>query len=191
MDSNPGYNSTPPEPGGSAIYFDGSSSRRRAVTLAFKDRLEFSEPAEAAIDWSYADIRRADSRPGILRLTCRTAPTLARLEIRDAALAAELISRCTRLDENVPGRHGVATIICWSLAAAVSIVVVVLFGVPLAADRLTPLVPPSFERRLGEVADGQVRGAVRRQDLRSWIGTAGLCEACERGPRVRGARRIG
>jgi len=34
---------------------------------------------------------------------------------------------------------------------------VVLFGVPLAADRLTPLVPDSFERRLGEVADSQVR----------------------------------
>jgi Zn-dependent protease with chaperone function len=31
------------------------------------------------------------------------------------------------------------------------------FGVPLVADRLTPLVPQSFERRLGEVADGQVK----------------------------------
>jgi predicted Zn-dependent protease len=34
---------------------------------------------------------------------------------------------------------------------------VVLFGVPLAADRLTPLVPPAFERRLGDVAEGQVK----------------------------------
>ena len=33
----------------------------------------------------------------------------------------------------------------------------VLFGVPLAADRLTPLVPDSFERRLGDVADSQVK----------------------------------
>jgi hypothetical protein len=146
--------SAQPEP--TAIYFDGMSSRRHQVRLAFKDRLEFSEPGEAAIDWSYADIRRDDDRPGILRLTCLTAPMLARLEIRDPALAAELISRCTRLDENVPGRHGVAAIVGWSLAAAISIVVVLLLGVPLAADRLTPLVPPSFERRLGEVADRQV-----------------------------------
>ena len=51
----------------------------------------------------------------------------------------------------------VATIIGWSLAAAVSIIAVVLFGVPLAADRLTPLVPDSFERRLGDVADSQVK----------------------------------
>ena len=33
----------------------------------------------------------------------------------------------------------------------------VLFGVPLAADRLTPLVPQALEQRLGEVADGQVK----------------------------------
>jgi Zn-dependent protease with chaperone function len=86
-----------------------------------------------------------------------TAPGLARLEIRDGAVAAELISRCTRLDENFPGRHGIARIVGWSLAAAVSIVAVVLFGVPLAADRLTPLVPQVFERRLGDVAEGQVK----------------------------------
>ena len=93
----------------------------------------------------------------MLRLTCLTAPALARLEIRDAALAAELIARCPRLDENAPGRRGVGAIVGWSLAAAVSIVAVVLFGVPLAADRLTPLVPQAFERRLGDVADGQVK----------------------------------
>jgi Zn-dependent protease with chaperone function len=51
----------------------------------------------------------------------------------------------------------VAVIIGWSLAAVVSIVLVVLFGVPLAADRLAPLVPQSFERRLGDVAEGQVK----------------------------------
>jgi Zn-dependent protease with chaperone function len=157
MDSEPGNASAPPEPDGSAVYFDGKSSRRRLVTLAFTDRLELEEPEQAAVDWPYADIRRADGPAGILRLSCLTAPALARLEIRDAALAAQLISRCTRLDENAPGRGGVATIIGWSLAAAVSIVVVVLFGVPLTADRLAPLVPPSFERRLGAVADQQVR----------------------------------
>src|SRR5437016_6284306 len=79
-----------------------------------------------------------------------TARRLARLEIRDAAVAAELGSRCTRLDEDMPGPHGTAKIVGWSLAAMVSIVAVVLFGVPLAADRLTPLVPQALEQRLGE-----------------------------------------
>ena len=107
--------------------------------------------------WSYADIRRADGAPGVLRLSCLTAPALARLEIHDAADAAELASRCARLEENVPGRHGVAAIVGWSLAAAASIVAVVLFGVPLAADRLAPLVPASLDRRIGDVAEQQIK----------------------------------
>ena len=113
--------------------------------------------------WSYDDIRRADSPSGTLRLSCLTAPVLARLEIRDAAVAAEVTARCTRLDENLTGRRGVAAIVGWSLAAAVSIVAVTLFGVPLAADRLAPLVPPSLERRLGEVAEGQVKVVFGKQ----------------------------
>nr|MBA2400347.1 M48 family metallopeptidase [Bradyrhizobium sp.] len=48
-------------------------------------------------------------------------------------------------------------IVGWSLAATASIVAVILFGVPLAADRLAPLVPDAFEHRLSEVADGQIK----------------------------------
>jgi predicted Zn-dependent protease len=127
------------------------------VTLEFNDRLEINEYERTLAAWSYAEIRRADSPSGTLRLTCLTAPALARLEIRDTAVAEELISRCTKLDENIPGRRGVARIVGWSLAATISIVAVVLFGVPLAADRLAPLMPQAFERRLGDVAEAQVK----------------------------------
>jgi Zn-dependent protease with chaperone function len=147
----------PPGPTGPAVYFDGATSRRRLVTLAFKDQLELHEPPETTTRWSYDDIRRADGPAGTLRVSCLSAPALARLEIRDAAVAADLAARCPRLDENIPGRHGVGAIIGWSLAAAASIVAVVLIGVPLAADRLAPLVPSSLERRLGDVAEGQVK----------------------------------
>ncbi len=140
-----------------ATYFDGTSSRRRAVTLHFADRLEIIEHEQVLAAWDYADIRRADSPSGMLRLGCPTASALARLEVRDSALAAELVSRCTKLNENTPGRRGVAVIVGWSLAAAVSIVAVVLFGLPLIADRLAPLVPEAFERRLGDVADSQIK----------------------------------
>jgi len=157
MNSGPGQETASLPP---AIYFDGTSSRRRTVALAFADQFEINEDERPLAAWSYADIRRADSPSGTLRLTCLTAPALARLEIRNAAVAAELVSRCARLDENVPGRHGVAAIVGWSLAAAASIVAVVLFGVPLAADRLTPLVPQVFERRLGDAADGQIKALV-------------------------------
>src|SRR5712671_153962 len=157
MDSGPQNTSASSAASGFAIYFDGSSSRRRLVTLEFNDRLEIREYEHTLAAWSYADVRLADSPSGTLRVTCLTAPGLARLEIRDAAVAAELTARCAQLDENIPGRHGIARIVGWSLAATVSIVAVVLFGVPLAADRLTPLVPQAFERRLGDVAEAQVK----------------------------------
>jgi Zn-dependent protease with chaperone function len=144
-------------PGGPATYFDGTSSRKRTVRVSLKDRLEISEDGFAPVLWAYADIRRADSAPGILRVACVSAAALARLEVRDPALAAELVLRCTQLDQHLSDRHGVAKIVGWSLAATVSIVAVVLFAIPFAADRLAPLVPPAFERRLGDAADVQVR----------------------------------
>ena len=73
-----------------AVYFDGMSSRRRTVALAFADQLEINEDDRPIAAWSYADIRRADSPSGTLRLTCLTASALARLEIRDPSVAAEL-----------------------------------------------------------------------------------------------------
>ena len=141
----------------SVIYFDGASNRRNAATLAFSDALEIVVDGEIKARWAYADIRRADSAPGTLRVLCQSAPPLARVEIRDSALAAELTSRAVNLDEHHLGRRGVAKIVGWSLAATASIVLVVLFGVPLAADRLAPLVPESFERRLGDVSEKQVK----------------------------------
>jgi Zn-dependent protease with chaperone function len=143
-------------PGAAAIYFDGRSSRRHLVTLKFRERLELDELDQPRVAWSYEDIRRADSPSGILRLSCLSALGLARLEIRDAGLASEVIARCPRIDENRPGGHAF-TIVGWSLAAAASILAMVWFGVPLVAERLTPLVPPAFERRLGDVADSQIK----------------------------------
>jgi hypothetical protein len=139
-----------------AIYFDGTSNRRRVVALVFGEQLAINEDEHRIASWHYADVRRADSPPGILRLICLMAPALARLEVRDATVAAEIASRCSRLDDDVPGRQGVGTIVGWSIAAAASIIAVLHFGLPLAADRLAPLVPQELERRLGEVAFTQL-----------------------------------
>jgi hypothetical protein len=148
--------------GREAIFFDGSSSRRRKVVLTLADQLEIAEAGATRDElklarWAYADIRRADSPDGMLRLSCNSAAALARLEIRDVMLAADVVARCTHLDEHSISGRGVAKIVGWSLAAAVSIVSVVLFGVPLAADRLAPLVPAPLERRVGDAAELQVK----------------------------------
>ncbi|MFX4658461.1 hypothetical protein ABTA71_19505, partial [Acinetobacter baumannii] len=91
---------------------------------------EIAVDGETKATWAYADIRRADSAPGTLRVFCRSAPPLARLAIRNAALAAELASRAVDLDEHHLGRRGVARIVGWSLAATLSIVLVLLYGLP-------------------------------------------------------------
>ena len=139
------------------VYFDGTSSRRHVVDLTFNNQLNVRQAGEIVAAWPYDDIRRADAPVGVLRASCKTAPPLARLEIRDDRLAAELLKRCLSFDQNAADRRGTMTIIGWSVAAAVSIILIVLFGVPLVADRLTPLVPQSLERRLGEVADLQIK----------------------------------
>jgi Zn-dependent protease with chaperone function len=146
-----------PKPDGPAIFYDGTSNRRRTVEVRLNDQLEISEEGSAPVLWAYADVRRVDGPPGILRVACLSAPTLARLEIRDPAVAAELVSRCTQLGEQLSDARGIAKIVGWSLAATVSIVLVVLFAIPFAADRLAPLVPPALERRVGDAADVQIR----------------------------------
>jgi Zn-dependent protease with chaperone function len=148
-----------PQPEDASVFYDGASSRRHHVQLALNDQLEISENGATLANWPFSDIRRADAATGILRLNCVSAPSLARLEVRDAALAASLVSRCPHLDDGVAGRHGVGAIVGWSVAAAISIAAVIWFGLPFAADRLAPLVPEALENRIGDAAERQI-GAI-------------------------------
>ena len=160
MDSGPEdgleHDPAPPPPDGTCVFYDGASSHRHQVQFALKDRLEISENGTTLAIWPFADIRRAEGAVGILRLSCLTAPSLARLEVRDAALAAALSLRCPQLNENGADGRGVGAIVGWSLAAAISIVAMVWFGLPFAADRIAPLVPNTLERRIGDAAEGQI-----------------------------------
>jgi Zn-dependent protease with chaperone function len=126
------------------------------VQLRLKDKVDIVEDGSVLAAWPFADIRRVDGVAGALRLSCSSAPSLARLEVRDTALAEALILCCPHLDEHTVGRRGLAAIIGWSIAATVSIVAVIWFGLPLAAERLAPLVPPALERRIGDAAEGQI-----------------------------------
>jgi len=144
-------------PQADGVFYDGQSSRRHLVQLAFRDRLEIRDADIVVATWPFADIRRADSVAGLLRLSCVSAPALARLEIRSPMFAEALVARCSLLDHNIPGRHSAMTIIGWSLAATLSILAMIWFGLPLLADRLAPLVPNALERRIGDAAEGQIR----------------------------------
>jgi Zn-dependent protease with chaperone function len=147
--------STTPQSNAS-IFYDGTSSRRHVVQPGLTDRVDIVENGTVVAVWPFAEIRRVDGVAGVLRLSCQSAPPLARLEVRDTALAEALILRCPHLDDDAVGRRGVTAIIGWSIAATVSIVAVIWFGLPLAADRLAPLVPPVLERRIGDASEKQI-----------------------------------
>jgi hypothetical protein len=145
-----------------AVFYDGTSNRKRSVTLRFADALEIVEDGAVIATWPYADVRRADGKKG-LRLLCTSALPLARLEIADPKAAAQLASHCPQLDAG-RGPAQTGRIVAWSLAAAVSIVLVTIYGIPLLADRIAPLVPFAVEKRIGEAVDRQARAVFGGQN---------------------------
>ena len=143
------------------VFFDGRSSRRHIVTLAFNDRLEIADLAAPdgppLAVWSYDAMRRVDSPEGALRLACTMAPPLARLELRDPAEQDNILRLCGSLDG--PGSAApisVRRIVAASIAAAAAIIAMAWFGMPVLANRLAAVMPYSWEKSLGGAVGSQV-----------------------------------
>jgi Zn-dependent protease with chaperone function len=156
----------------SAIYYDGTSSRKRAVTLAPGDGLDILEGGTTIARWPYRDIRRADGGRA-LRLSCVSALPLSRIEIADKAQALQVLALCPSLDEGHNSKQ-TGKIVAWSVAAACSIVLVILFGIPLLADRLAPLVPYAVEKRIGDAVDRQAKAILGGRVCDNKAGQAAL-----------------
>jgi predicted Zn-dependent protease len=163
-----------------SFFFDGVTSRRRIVTLRFlATALEIVAEDETPAIWPYDEIRRVD-RPGfVLSRESPEAPELARLELPDARLHNEILARCRCLHGS-EARVSMGRIVAWSIAATASVAALIWFGVPFAADRLAPLVPVAFERRLGEAVDTQVRGIFSKEVCGGETGVAALFELSSR-----------
>jgi predicted Zn-dependent protease len=161
-----------------AVFFDGQSSRKRAVTLRLGEALEIREAGQIIARWDYADIRRADGG-GRVRLRLAEANSLARLEVSDAAFAQEIIARCGQVDA-AEGQGHVKRVVFWSLAATCSIILVVAFVIPALSGWLAPLVPAPMERRLGQAVDNQVRVIFGGKFCKSPDGTAAFAKLVEK-----------
>jgi Zn-dependent protease with chaperone function len=160
---------------GPAIYYDGLSARQRPAEVVLEaDGLLLVENGIEIARWRYSDLRRQDAPAGLIRIGSMSAPELARLEITDRALAAEIDRRgVPRADSGASGRT-VLVIVTWSLAAAVSLVLTAVYVVPLVSDRLAPMVPVSVERRIGEAVDNQVRTMLGKGTCSTPAGDAAL-----------------
>lgn len=161
-----------------AIYYDGQSNRKRMVTLRLGEKLDIIEAGETIARWPYADIRRTDGGSH-LRIRLEPVNSLARLEIRDAALAEAVTARSTAIDA-AEGKGHVKQVVFWSFAAACSIVLIVAFVIPALSDRLAPLVPAPLERRLGGAVDNQVRVLFGNKNCSNPEGAAAFTKLVEK-----------
>jgi len=147
---------------GPGLYFDGASSARHPVTvMAAPESLRILGPDGAMIvSWPYPDLRSQPAPDDVMRLRrAGSGPELARLEIRDTALIAAIGAFASSLDRSgATERRLRVKVIAWALGAVVSLVVMAVFGLPMLAERIAPLIPLSVEQRLGTAIDSQVRG---------------------------------
>ncbi len=141
-------------------YFDGTSSARHDVTVeAAPEGLRILDGNGVLVaQWPYAELRAQPAPDGMMRLRRAGGRELARLELRDPALIAKVDDYADSLDrtgatERRLRRH----VIGWTVMAAVSLVLVAVWGLPALSDRIAPLIPLSAEQRLGAAMNQQVR----------------------------------
>lgn len=146
---------------GTGVYFDGVTSARHdvVVMLAPSELQITSRDGHLFAMWPYEEIEGLSAPDTMLRLGRRGSATLARLEILDPAFAAEIDARASLVDRTESTqRRQRARVVGWSVAATASLLLVAWFGIPAIAARLTPLMPVTIERKLGDAVDMQVRG---------------------------------
>jgi Zn-dependent protease with chaperone function len=146
---------------GTAIFFDGITSARRAVVVELAPDgvvVRDAEDRDMLAHWPYGELDHLAAPEGVLRLGRAGAKTTARLEVRDAELAHAIDEASLPVDRTkVPGHGGRNKVIAWSVAATVSLVLGAVYGVPALAGKIAPLVPLGVERWLGEAVDRQAR----------------------------------
>ncbi len=153
---------------GPGVYFDGVTSARHEawVTLDAGGLHIAGRDGRLLASWPIEETEGLPAPGQVLRLARRGSDVLARLEIFDPAFAAEIDRRAEYVDRTgARQRRQRWRVVFWTIAATASLVAVAVFGVPVIADRLTPLVPLTLERKLGDAVDTQMRGLLDRKNL--------------------------
>ena len=157
---------------GPAVYFDGTSSARNDVTVEVAEAdLRILATGRTGGDgvldqWAYADLQRMAAPEGVLRLGRRGETLLARLEIRDPAMIDAVEARAEALDRGgALERQLRRKIVALGFAAAASLIVTAIFGLPALANRIVPLVPLAVEHKLGNAIDRNVRASLDSKHL--------------------------
>ena len=145
---------------GAGVFYDGQTSARHTVAVdAAPDALRVrGEDGRLLAEWRYGEIEHLSAPDHVLRLGRAGSPVLARLEVRDPALASAIDGYAVTLDRTGrTARRDRRKVIAWTFAATVSLIFVALFGLPALVERIAPLIPWSVEHRLGQAVEPQVR----------------------------------
>jgi Zn-dependent protease with chaperone function len=148
---------------GTALYFDGHTTARHDVRVELTPAVIRILSPEGAVlaEWPHDEIEPLSAPDNILRIGKRNNPSLARLEVHDAQLAAAIDDLSVPVDRTgLTERRSRHKVIGWSIAATVSLLLMAVFGVPEIANRLAPFMPYGFDRKLGEAVDVQVRSSL-------------------------------
>src|SRR5471030_1806122 len=146
---------------GAGVYFDGiTSARHAAVVLLGDSALQIASADGQLLDtWPYDEIEGLAAPDNVLRIGRRGNAALARLEISDPEFAASIDGRATYVDRTgTLQRRQRTSVIGWSIATTISLLLAGYFGVPAIAARLAPVLPAAIDRKLGEAVDMQLRG---------------------------------
>lgn len=153
---------------GAGIFFDGKTSERHdaAVTLGTSSLHIAGRDGQLLAEWPYDEVDELSAPGAVLRLGRRGSAVLERLEIADPAFAHAIDARARHVDRTgTLQRRARLSVIGWSIAATLSLLVVGYYGVPALAERLAPLVPAALDRKLGDAVDMQVRGSLDTRNL--------------------------
>ncbi len=170
------------EPAGPAIYFDGHTAARRAVTLRCGPQLEILDADGRLVrNWRWDRVHRVRGSRAVMRLSFDDGPSLSRIEVRDPLLAEAIRSHAPDLDARGAGdASDTRRLVALVGAAAVSLAVIGVFGIPAVADRLAPVLPWSWDERIGAAIDPQVRQMLVRRTVDDPVCGAGPGEAAGR-----------
>jgi len=153
---------------GTGVFFDGVTSARRPVLVELAHGgivVRDAEERDMLARWPYHELDHLAAPEGVLRLGRVGTRSIARLEVRDPALATAIDEVSVPVDRSgASERRSRIKVIAWSFAAMVSLVLGAVYGVPALADKLAPLVPLRVERWLGEAVDTQARTMLDKGD---------------------------
>lgn len=143
---------------GAALYSDGQISGSRPVQLVFGPTLEIVQDGAMRTAWPYADVRRLPMPDGRMRLRAVAAPKRAFVEVDDPVTRREIERRCLLLDgEREKPDPESRRRLTYGLLAAAAVGVFLWRGLPRMAGLIAPVVPVSWEVKLGETLDEDVR----------------------------------